>query len=306
MFLRCLLLRVLVLGVDQKADAEEIKKAYRKLALKLHPDKNLDEDPDVAKAVFQELQQAFEVLSDNHERAWYDRHRDAILSGADRDSAGAGHTVDIFPYFTSSCYKGFKGKEGFYGVYQDVFVKVSSEEDEGDSWPMFGNAQSAQEDWQAFYAFWTGYVTTKSFAWLDKYDTRQADNRRIYRAMEKENKKVKDVARKEYNELVRGLVAFVRKRDPRVKAHNQKLEAKREENARKTADNRKKKLAEQAKMRSEAAEAYKKSTFGMKCMEDELQMLEDRLDAEEEDNLYCVACEKELRNEKAFAAHRTQ
>ena len=40
-------------------------------------------------------------------------------------------------------------------------------------------------------------------------------------------------------------------------------------------------------------------------MEEALQQLEDRLDAEEED-LYCVACDKEMRNEKAFAAHRLQ
>ena len=123
--------------------------------------------------------------------------------------------------------------------------------------------------------------------------------------MEKENKKFRDVGKKEYSELVRSLVAFVRKRDPRVKAFNQKLEAKREENARKTAENRKKQLAEQARLKAEAAEAYKKSTFGMKSMEDELERLEDALDAEEEDNLFCVACDKEMRNEKAFATHRT-
>ena len=69
--------------------------------------------------------------------------------------------------------------------------------------------------------------------------------------MEKENKKFRDVGKKEYNDLVRSLVAFVRKRDPRVKAYNQKLEAKREENAKKTAENRKKQLAEQARLRSE-------------------------------------------------------
>ena len=47
-----------------------------------------------------------------------------------------------------------------------------------------------------------------------------------------------------------------------------------------------------------------KEEFGMSEMEDELQKLEDQLDANEEDELFCVACNKELRNEKAFAAHR--
>ena len=41
-------------------------------------------------------------------------------------------------------------------------------------------------------------------------------------------------------------------------------------------------------------------------MEEALQQLEDRLDADEEDELYCVACNKEMRNEKAFATHRLQ
>ena len=46
--------------------------------------------------------------------------------------------------------------------------------------------------------------------------------------------------------------------------------------------------------------------FGMSEMENELQRLEDDLDANQEDELFCVACNKELRNEKAFAAHRNQ
>ena len=81
------------------------------------------------------------------------------------------------------------------------------------------------------------------------------------RAMEKENKKFRDVGKKEYNDLVRSLVAFVRKRDPRVKAFNQRLEAKREENARKTAENRKKKLAEQAKLKTEVSYYHEAQKF---------------------------------------------
>ena len=46
--------------------------------------------------------------------------------------------------------------------------------------------------------------------------------------------------------------------------------------------------------------------FGMKDMENELRVLEDRLDAEDDDELFCVACDKEMRNEKAFASHRKQ
>jgi DnaJ homolog subfamily A member 5 len=56
-----------------------MKVAFRKLAMKLHPDKNTV-DP-LAKEKFQELNEAYEVLKDPNERAWYDSHRDQILRG---------------------------------------------------------------------------------------------------------------------------------------------------------------------------------------------------------------------------------
>ena len=46
--------------------------------------------------------------------------------------------------------------------------------------------------------------------------------------------------------------------------------------------------------------------FGMNDMEEELRVLEDKLDADDDDELFCVACNKEMRNEKAFASHRKQ
>ena len=69
-----------ILNVEEKATDNEIKKAFRKLAIKLHPDKNTD-DP-MAKEKFQELNEAYEVLKDPNERAWYDSHKDQILTGA--------------------------------------------------------------------------------------------------------------------------------------------------------------------------------------------------------------------------------
>lgn len=297
-----------VLGVDLSADQEELKKAYRKQALKYHPDKNRD-NPEAAKEEFQLIQQAYEVLSDPQERAWYDKHRDALLRGLG-DSDGDIQGINLFEYFTSSCYKGYgDDSQGFYAVYSKVF-KTLAEEDltfyEGDirelSYPIFGKSDSPTDEWQEFYAFFSSYVTTRSYSWLDKYDTRQADNRRISRLMEKENKKIRDQARKERNELVRSLAKFVIKRDKRVQAYNKYLADKKEANAKKTEERRKRELQEQARQ----IEEHQKEGLGMEELEEALQQLEDRLDADEEDELYCVACEKEMRNEKAFAAHRLQ
>ncbi|XP_032360240.1 chaperone protein dnaJ 1, mitochondrial isoform X3 [Etheostoma spectabile] len=71
------------LGVQKNATQEDIKKAYRKLALKWHPDKN-PENKEEAEKRFKELSEAYEVLSDENKRSTYDRY------GKDGLSAGGG------------------------------------------------------------------------------------------------------------------------------------------------------------------------------------------------------------------------
>jgi len=61
-----------LLGVSRDADASAIKKAYRKLAIKYHPDKNPDDA--AAEEKFKEIGEAYEVLSDEDKRAAYDRY----------------------------------------------------------------------------------------------------------------------------------------------------------------------------------------------------------------------------------------
>src|SRR3954463_15746757 len=77
-----------VLGVDRKADADTIKKAYRKLATKLHPDKNPGDK--AAEARFKEINHANDVLSDAKKRGLYDEFgEEGLREGFDAEQARA-------------------------------------------------------------------------------------------------------------------------------------------------------------------------------------------------------------------------
>ncbi len=89
-----------VLGVDKGASADEIKKAYRKVAMKYHPDKNPDDAE--AEAKFKEAAEAYEVLSDEQKRARYDQFGHQGMGGMGGFDGGAGggmNMEDIFSNF---------------------------------------------------------------------------------------------------------------------------------------------------------------------------------------------------------------
>src|SRR6516162_9385954 len=86
-----------VLGVAKGAGEEEIKKAYRKLAMKHHPDRNPGDKE--AEAKFKEAAEAYEVLSDAEKRARYDQYGHAGVEGMGHAGQGFSSMEDIFAAF---------------------------------------------------------------------------------------------------------------------------------------------------------------------------------------------------------------
>src|SRR5256885_11212660 len=111
-----------VLGVERSATDEEVKRAYRKLAVKFHPDKNPD-DPH-AEEKFKELGEAYDVLMDPDKRAAYDRFgHSAFASGGAGFGRGAFH--DPFEIFREV----FGGGGFGGGIFETFFGSGERAED---------------------------------------------------------------------------------------------------------------------------------------------------------------------------------
>ncbi len=103
-----------VLGVDRNASSDDIKRAYRKLALKYHPDKNQGNKE--AEEKFKVAAEAYEVISDPEKRQRYDQYGHEGLRGG--DARGFGNFEDIFDAF-GDIFGGGGGGGG--GIFEDFF-----------------------------------------------------------------------------------------------------------------------------------------------------------------------------------------
>ncbi len=96
------------LGVGRTADEKELKSAFRKLAMKFHPDKNPGDDE--AEKKFKELNEAYETLKDPQKRAAYDRFGHAAFEQGGGGFGGGGG--------------GFAGGGGFSDIFEDIFGEM--------------------------------------------------------------------------------------------------------------------------------------------------------------------------------------
>ncbi|MBL8472711.1 MAG: molecular chaperone DnaJ [Rhodocyclaceae bacterium] len=117
-----------ILGVNRDASEEEIKKAYRKLAMKFHPDRNPDDKS--AEAKFKEAKEAYEILSDGDKRAAYDQYGHA---GVDPNAGGAnfqgnfGNFADAFGDIFGDLFGQAQRGGGRSGVYRGADLRYNLE-----------------------------------------------------------------------------------------------------------------------------------------------------------------------------------
>ncbi|KAG7463988.1 hypothetical protein MATL_G00182520 [Megalops atlanticus] len=115
-----------ILGVSQDASSEDVKKAYRKLALKWHPDKNPD-NKEEAERKFKEIAEAYEVLSDSSKREAYDRYGKQGMHSAWSEGGFRGFSdLGGFPGFSFSFRSPEEVFREFFGG-QDPFASFFSE-----------------------------------------------------------------------------------------------------------------------------------------------------------------------------------
>ncbi|KTW31576.1 hypothetical protein T552_00214 [Pneumocystis carinii B80] len=295
-----------ILGVDQKASLDDIKKAYKRLALIYHPDKNNNSKE--ATERFSLIQAAYEVLSDNSERRWYDTHREEIFrqnsrTGSERSTFTA-ITVEVRILLLSSFFyisHYFNEIQGFYTKIRNLFQRIASEElayaDEQvniEKLPPFGHGKSPYiPTVRDFYEKWSCFSTLKSFSWVDQYKYRNSE-RKAKRIMEKENSKLRKIAIKEFNDAVKSLVNFIKKRDIRVKIEKV------------SETDRQASLLASSKAQAEKDRAVFQASLGV-YDEQEWAKININIEVEEEEKdeeiFECIICKKSFKSEKQFIEH---
>ena len=307
-----------LLGVSHQASEDEIKKAYRKKALELHPDRNYGQEENATR-IFATIQAAYEVLSDPQERAWYDSHEGDILRGDDGSGAREEHYEHNIRITTANdimrMIRKFHGgiqytdsPSGFYGFLRETFDGLAREEQVAADWenvdfidyPSFGHKDDQYGDVvKHFYGIWSSFSTRKTFAWKDIYRLSDAPDRRVRRLMEKENRRLREEGIRQFNDAVRSLVMFVRKRDPRY-VPNTQTEVERQNALRDAA------AAQAARSRARAAkETETHQAIPDWAMARDSEELEEESEEDEEDaeQFECVACHKTFKSEKQCGAH---
>ncbi len=165
--------------------------------------------------------------------------------------------------------------------------------------PDFGDEDSTADEVFKFYSSWQYFSTSKTFSYADKFNPNQAPNRRIQRLIETENKKERQVERKEFNEIVIKLVEYLQKRDPRYQRfkiiEQREKEAKRQ---REEEEKNKKRAEDQEKLRK-----YREEIAQRYAQEEQEALANGDFEEVIVEEYRCEACKKVFKNEKQMDNH---
>ena len=263
------------------------------------------------------MQSAYEILSDPQERAWYDTHREAILhDNGDDLSVHYEHDVrittadDVLRIITQ-----FHGKidfsnsmTGFYGILGESFKVLAKEEELACEWqgldpiiyPSFGRADDSYEEIvKPFYSTWNSFATKKTFSWENVYRYSEAPDRRVRRMMERENKRLRGEAVTKFNDAVRSLIAFVKRRDPRFKPSS-RTEAERQTALRDAAAAQAARSRARNHMRHDVPDSVPE---WMQSTEAQQDSMSDPEEDTTEEHFECIVCAKSFKSENQYLSH---
>mmetsp|Transcript_7099 Transcript_7099/g.26577 ORF Transcript_7099/g.26577 Transcript_7099/m.26577 type:complete len:513 (-) Transcript_7099:314-1852(-) len=220
-----------ILEIASDATEKQIKRAYRQQAMKWHPDLHPDDKKDEATVRFKEISNAYTVLSDPHERRWYDEHgdEDTLNDQQEWNEEPNDFISDLKQYMRSSIFQGYEDDaKGFYRVFNDLFIKLETQEtmycslrEKGkvQRMPRFGDSSTPYDSVKRFYREWKYFHTLVSFGWKDKWRLDKNDpqyNSYVRRQVEKENRAERSQAKIQFNGSVRALVQWLKQRDRRI------------------------------------------------------------------------------------------
>jgi len=197
-----------ILGLQELgmgASEDQVKKAYRKLALIHHPDKATEENRAATKEMWLKIQNAYETLIDAEKKKKYD---------------------STLPFDDTIPENDVEESE-FFNVFKPVFIRNAFWSNKKPV-PDIGDMKTDIKKVEKFYQFWENFDSWRDFSQYDEYNLDEAENREERRYMEKENKKTKGKHLAEERKRINRLIARAREFDPRLIKIRKEEEEKRE------------------------------------------------------------------------------
>uniref|UniRef100_A0A1Q3EX95 Putative ribosome-associated chaperone zuotin translation n=1 Tax=Culex tarsalis TaxID=7177 RepID=A0A1Q3EX95_CULTA len=241
-----------VLGLKKmrfEATEDDIKRAYRKIVLKHHPDKRKGKGEDVKQDddYFHCITMAYETLGTLKNRRAFD-------------------SVD--PEFDDTLPSQSEVKKDFYKALSDVFKRNARWSDSRKKAPLLGNDKTERAKVEEFYDYWYNFSSWREFSYLDEEDKEKGQDRDERRWIEKQNKAIRLQRKKEESARIRALVDLAYNNDPRV------VRFKKEDKDRKLAAKRAKQDAYQAQKAEEDRIAKEAALAKQKAAEAEQKRIE--------------------------------